>query len=213
MLRPLLALLPGVACFGLIATAAAAPKFSISFPRGRSAAPLDGRLLLVLSTDGSAEPRTQINDSPKTQMIFGIDVDGLSPGQAAVVDESAFGYPVRSLAQVRPGDYFVQAVLQRYETFHRADGHTVKLPMDRGEGQHWNLAPGNLYSKPQKVSLKSGGEPVQIVLDQIIPPIPEPQDTKYIRHLRIQSDLLTKFWGRPMFLSAVVLVPWGFDEH
>src|SRR5215469_13953163 len=212
MLRPLLALLPGVACFGLIATAAAAPKFSISFPRGRSAAPLDGRLLLVLSTDGSAEPRTQINDSPKTQMIFGIDVDGLSPGQAAVVDESAFGYPVRSLAQVRPGDYFVQAVLQRYETFHRADGHTVKLPMDRGEGQHWNLAPGNLYSKPQKVTITATTSET-ISLTEEIPPVALPKDTKFVRHIRIQSQLLTRFWGRPMFLGANILLPAGFEDH
>jgi hypothetical protein len=149
MLRPLLALAAGAV---LIVPSEAASKFSISFPRERSAVPLDGRLLLLLSTDGSAEPRNQIDDSPKTQMIFGIDVESLAPGQTAVVDESAFGYPVRSLAQVKPGDYFIQAVLHRYETFHRADGHTVKLPMDRGEGQHWNQAPGNLYSKPRKIS-------------------------------------------------------------
>jgi hypothetical protein len=106
----------------------------------------------------------------------------------------------------------VQVGLHRYETFHRADGHTVKLPMDRGEGQHWNLAPGNLYSTPQKVTL-GGGTTVTVSLDKEIPPIEEPKDTKYIRHLKIQSALLTKFWGRPMFLSANVLVPEGFDEH
>ncbi len=38
-------------------------------------------------------------------------------------------------------------------------------------------------------------------------------DTKYVRHIRIQSALLTKFWGRPMYLSAIVLVPEGFDSH
>ena len=107
----------------------------------------------------------------------------------------------------------MQAVLHRYETFRRADGHTLKLPMDRGEGQHWNLAPGNLYSTPRKVSLGTAGDPVAIALDMEIPPIPEPKDTKYIRHLKIQSALLTKFWGRPMFLSANVLVPEGFDTH
>ena len=106
----------------------------------------------------------------------------------------------------------MQVVLHRYETFHRADGHTVTLPMDRGEGQHWNLAPGNLYSQPKKVTLGVGA-PVAIVLDQQIPAIPPPRDTKYIRHLKIQSQLLTKFWGRPMFLSANVLVPEGFDTH
>ncbi len=60
--------------------------------------------------------------------------------------------PSASLHDVAPGDYYVQVVLHRYETFHRSDGHTVKLPIDRGEGQHWNLSPGNLYSKPQKIT-------------------------------------------------------------
>jgi len=197
----------------LAAVAAAAPKFSVSFPRERSTSPLDGRLLLVLSTDPSAEPRMQINDTPKTQMIFGVDIDSLAPGKPVIVDDTAFGYPVRRLSQVPPGEYYVQAVLHRYETFHRSDGHTVKLPMDRGEGQHWNIAPGNLFSKPRKLAIGSSGGAIAIALTEEIPPIPAPKDTKYIRHVKIQSQLLTKFWGRPMFLGAIILVPEGFDQH
>jgi Putative esterase len=188
-------------------------RFSVSFAREQSAGPLDGRILLLLSTDGSAEPRTQISDSPRTQMIFGLDVDSLKPGQSVTVDDAAYGYPVRYLHDVPSGEYFVQVVLHRYETFHRADGDTVKLPMDRGEGQHWNLAPGNLYSKPQKIILRAASAPVSIALDQVIAPLPDPEDTPYIRHIKIRSELLTKFWGRPMFLSANILVPEGFDAH
>jgi hypothetical protein len=194
------------------AASGSGPKFEIAFPRERSAQPLDGRLLLLLSTDPSEEPRMQINISPNTQMVFGIDVDGLAPDKVVVVDAEAYGYPVRSLRDVKPGEYHVQAVLHRYETFHRSDGHTIKLPLDRGEGQHWNIAPGNLYSKPQKITL-GGDASFNIILDQEIPSIPAPADTKYIKHVKIQSDLLTKFWGRPMFLGANVLVPEGFDEH
>ena len=168
-------------------------------------------MLLLLSTDPSEEPRMQINDTPESQMVFGIDIDGLEPGQAVVVDDKAWGYPIRSLHDVPPGEYYVQALLNRYETLHRADGKTVKLAMDRGEGQHWNLAPGNLYSRPVKMAIGNSSAPVQILLDQEIPAIPVPADTKFVRHIKIQSQLLTKFWGRPMFLSAVVLVPWGFD--
>jgi len=188
-------------------------RFAVSFPAAQSATALDGRLLLVLSTDGSAEPRLQISNTSKTQMVFGLDVDGMKPGESVSVDDAAFGFPQRYLHDVPAGEYFVQVVLHRYETFHRADGYTVKLPMDRGEGQHWQLAPGNLYSKPQKITLRPGGDPIAIVLDQLIAPIPEPKDTPYIRHIRIQSELLTKFWGRPIFLSANILVPEGFDAH
>ena len=49
-------------------------------------------------------------------------------------------FPVQDLP---PGEYRVQALLNRYETFHRGDGHTVSLPPDQGEGQHWNTKPGN----------------------------------------------------------------------
>jgi hypothetical protein len=190
-----------------------AQSFSVSFPKERSARPLDGRVLLLLSNDASAEPRMQIDDTPRSQMIFGVTVDALAPEASATVDASAPGYPIRSLRDVPPGEYTVQAVLNLYETFHRSDGSTVKLHMDQGEGQHWNITPGNLYSKPMKITVKPGAAPIAISLTEEIPPIPESKDTKYIRHLKIQSALLTKFWGRPMYLSAIVLVPEGFDEH
>jgi hypothetical protein len=190
------------------------PEFALSVPVERSGGrPLDGRMLLLLSTDSSAEPRMQISLSPNTQMVFGVDVDALPSGQNVTVDEHADGYPVRSLCDVKPGEYFVQAIFHRYETFHRSDGHTVKLPMDRGEGQHWNIAPGNLYSRPAKITIGPGTPRTLIVLDQEIPPITPPADTKYIRHIKIKSEVLSKFWGRPMYIGANVLVPEGFDEH
>jgi len=216
-LRPLYSTLICLTCFVFALPSVAASqteaRFSISFTKAHGDQPIDGRLLLLLSDDSSAEPRMQIGESPRSQMVFGMDVEAMRPGQAVIVDQSAFGYPVRNLRDVPAGEYYVQAVLHRYETFHRADGHMVKLPMDRGEGQHWNLAPGNLYSTPRKISLAASSGIISIVLEQEIPPIPPPEDTKYIRHLKIQSQLLTKFWGRPMYLSANVLVPEGFDTH
>jgi len=56
-------------------------------------------------------------------------------------------------------------------------------------------------------------EVIHISLDSEIPPIPDPPETKYIKHVKIQSKLLTEFWGRPMYLGAHVLLPEGFDEH
>lgn len=184
----------------------AGPRFSISFPESASKERLDGRLLLLISTDNSKEPRLQISEDLSTQQVFGVDVDGLKPGQAATLDATAPGYPLGSLAQVPTGEYWVQALLHRYETFHRKDGHTVKLPMDRGEGQQWNRAPGNLYSTPRKIKITADtGEAIQLQLDQVIPPLAPPKDTKYVKHVSIQSKLLTDFWGRPMYLGAPAL--------
>jgi len=105
--------------FAAAAAFAAGPAFNVSFPKERSATPLAGRLLLILSTDPSSEPRLQIDNTPKTQMLFGMDVDSLAPGQSARMDDTAWGYPVRSLSQIKPGEYYVQTILHRYETFHR----------------------------------------------------------------------------------------------
>jgi hypothetical protein len=189
-------------------------RFTVRYAAAKDAGPLDGRLLLMLSNaEGEEEPRFQVSDGPETQLLFGIDVNGWKPGEDAVFDASVLGYPLDSLADVPPGTYRVQALLHKYETFRRSDGHTVKLPMDRGEGQQWNRAPGNLYSTPRSITITPQGGTIAVDLDQVIPPIPPPADTKYIRHERIQSERLTKFWGRPMHLGAHVLLPWGFDEH
>ena len=128
-------------------------QITVSFPASVSPKPLDGRVLLLLSTDPAKEPRMQIDDSPRSQIVFGTTVDRLAPDQAVTITNEAAGYPIRSLEQVPAGDYYVQAVLNIYQTFHRSNGTTVKLAPDRGEGQHWNLAPGNLYSKPVKVHI------------------------------------------------------------
>jgi hypothetical protein len=212
-----LALLALVVCEALpVAAADARLRFAVRYPQSLAAGPLDGRLLLLLSTDPSAEPRFQVRDTnvPKSQQVFGIDVLGWKPGEARLFDGSVLGFPAESLAAVKPGRYRVQALLHRYETFRRADGHVVMLPMDRGEGQQWNRAPGNLLSAPREIEVDpTRDDTLAIELDQVIPEIKPPADTRYVKHIRIQSERLTKFWGRPMHLGAVVLLPHGFDEH
>lgn len=186
-------------------------KFSISFAEGKSKEPIDGRIFLMISDDESNEPRFQINESANTQLIFGVDVDGLKPGESALIDSSVFGYPLKSIVDIPTGEYWIQALINRYDTFHLANGHVVKLPPDNGEGQKWNIKPGNLFSIPQKVFIDN--RTIKIVLDQEIPPVTTPKETKYIKHIKIQSKLLTEFWGKPMYLGANILLPEGFEEH
>lgn len=191
-------------------------RFEITFPAERSRAPLDGRLLVFISTDTSSEPRFQVNDAPGTQQVFGVDVENWKPGETRVVDATAFGYPLRSLAEVPRATYRVQALINRYETFHRSDGHTVKLPPDKGEGQQYARKPGNLYARPRSLVIDPArGEVVRLALDQEIPPVDDfaKQETKYVKYVKIRSERLSKFWGRDTYLAAWVLLPWEFDEH
>ena len=211
----ILLVVPSASAFAQGADVPNPPRFEITYPADKGPGPFDGRLLLIVSNDFSAEPRFQLSDTGlKTQLVFGIDVLGWKPGEKAVIDSTVLGFPLDSLKDIPDGSYQVQALLHKYETFRRSDGHVVKLPMDRGEGQQWNRAPGNLVSTARKVDLgPKGSKGVTIALDQVIPPIPPPKDTKYIRHERIKSELLTKFWGRDMHLGAVLILPAGFDEH
>ncbi len=174
---------------------------------------IQGRVLLFLSNNNLDEPRFQTNDKSSTAFVFGVDIKSKSSSKT-IIDSKTFGYPVKSLDQIPPGEYFIQALLHKYETFNLKTGHTVQLPMDRGEGQRWHSAPGNYYSKVKKISLDpKKRKSIKIFLDQIIPEIVPPSDTKYVKHIKIESRLLSEFWGRPMHLGAHVLLPEGFDDH
>jgi hypothetical protein len=215
-------------------TKPAAQCFEVSFPKEMSAAPLDGHVLLLLSNNDEKEPRFQISFmTADSQQVFGVDVDALTPGSPAVFDAATLGYPAESLNDIPAGDYWVQAVLNIYDTFHLSNGRTLKLPPDKGEGQHWMVKPGNLYSKPQKIYLDPKSPlTLRISLTEKMPSVADnPKvvdsvvgwsaanddhtivDNKWVKHIHIQSDMLTKFWGRPTYLGAVVLLPDGWEDH
>jgi hypothetical protein len=194
----------------------AGPSFAVRFPLARSAVPLDGRLILLLSRDFNREPREHVDpDEPlSSPFIFGQNVAAMSPGRALIMGEGAFGWPAGKLSQVPAGDYLVQAVLNRYETFHLADGRVLQLPPDQGEGQQWARKPGNLYSTPVRVHIDPlHPQRTSLSLDREIEPIAPKTDSEFIRHVRIRSELLSRFWGRDVFIGAHVLVPKDFDKH
>ena len=168
----------------------------------------------MISADTTGEPRTQVSDAATTAQVFGVDVDDWRAGATRTVDATAFGYPLRSLSSVPPGRYRVQAMINRYQTYRRSDGHTVKLPPDKWEGQQYANKPGNLYSRAVNLTL-SRTSTIPLVLDQEIPPVADfaQRGTKYVKYLRIKSDLLSKFWGTDTYLGAWVLLPEGFDSH
>tara|TARA_R110002012_G_scaffold51138_1_gene132188 strand:- start:73456 stop:75195 length:1740 start_codon:yes stop_codon:yes gene_type:complete len=189
-------------------------NISVSYSDSFSVDNLDGRLLLIFADDNKEEPRFQVTYNVKAQPVFGKNIDQLKPNEKVIFSNTDFGFPYESISDLKPGEYYVQAVLHTYETFNLATGHTVKLPMDNGEGQQWNKSPGNLYSKPIKIEITENAFPeIHIVMDQVIPPIKEPEDTEWIKHIKMKSDLLSEFWGRDIYLGAHVLLPKGFDEH
>ncbi|MEZ5417054.1 MAG: alpha/beta hydrolase-fold protein [Vicinamibacterales bacterium] len=180
-------------------------KVEITVPASVRSTPLTGRVYFIVARSGDREPRLQIGRTGTP--FFGRDVENLAPGQAAVIDASDLGTPVASLKDLPPGDYVVQAFVNLYSEFQRADGHTVWMHDDQWEGQHWNVSPGNLYSQPQTVRIDATTERIRLSTDQVIGPAAVPADTAFVKRLKLQSPLLTKFWGRPIFLGATVLLP------
>lgn len=190
------------------------PTFSIRFDPELAEVGQDGRLLLMLATHQDDEPRFLINNSADTQLIFGLNVENWQAGTPIVVDDSARGFPLDDLTQVPAGTYYVQVLLNRYKNFTLANGKVVSLPPDQGEGQQWNRKPGNFLSDPVEIEI---GNPdsgtVELVLDRVIPEITPPEDTAFVKHIRMRSKLLSDFWGEDVYLGAHVLLPRGFDEH
>jgi hypothetical protein len=196
-------------------TSASQPiEVAISLSDALNSEPLDGRLLLIFADNKDKEPRFQVSEGLKAQPIFGMNVENFDATKTIVFNEEVFGFPYESISDIKPGEYYVQALLHTYETFNLATGQTVKLPMDNGEGQQWKTSPGNLYSTPFKIVITDKGiENFKVVLDQIIPPIEAPEDTKWIKHIKMKSELLSEFWGRDTYLGAHILLPKGFEEH
>lgn len=205
--------LASVLSLALLASPLAAQRVEVSFPSGVMAKPVTGRVILIVARDSTPEPRFRAGSYGGTQPFYGLDVSALAPGAVAVIDSTTSAYPM-NLAQLPPGDYFVQAVLNVYTQFHRADGHVIWAHMDQWEGQQWNRSPGNLVSDVRRVRVDAG-KPlnVKLTLDHVIPPVAVPPDTKWVKRVKIQSKLLSEFWGQPMYIGATILLPAGYDEN
>ena len=190
------------------------PRFEISFPASAHGQPIAGRVFVVVTDTNKPEPILQAGSWELRSPFFGADVSQLKPGAEAVIDAKTPGYPLKSLRHIPAGDYYVQALVNVYTECHRSDGHTIWVHMDHWEGQQFNRSPGNLYSAVERVHLDPrAGYDVKLSLDHVIPPVKMPADTEWVKHIKIQSPMLTKFWGQPIYLGATVLLPKGYDAH
>jgi hypothetical protein len=213
MIKQLL-LSSGMVISVLAAAPSAAETFRVTLPSSGIDASNDGRMLLVITPDGKTEPRFQVGADNLGAQVFGVNVEGLKPGGAAMIGTGVLGYPAEDMASLPKGDYFVQGIFHKYQTYRLGNGKVVKLPAARGAGQNWRKEPGNIISKPVRMSFDPAraGE-IVIPLDTVLPAIAEAKDSEFIRHFKIRSERLSKFWGTDVFIRGHVLVPKDFDKH
>jgi S-formylglutathione hydrolase FrmB len=168
-------------------------RFEITVAPGLLKKPTDGRLLVVLGK-GDGEPRRTIGRTGMTTPpVLGADADAFEAGKVGVVDGAAEIFPIESLSKLPAGEYSVQAVFDW--------NPDLRLPN----------APGNLYSKPQKVKLDpAAGFNVKLELTEQVPEERIPRDTDTVKYLKFESKLLSDFHGRPMFLRTGISLPREF---
>jgi hypothetical protein len=172
-------------------------RFEVTIAPGLTGAPQSGRLFVVMSSKSLPEPRltigrTGLDASP----VFARDIANFASGVIGKIDEKCAAFPLDSLARLPAGDYFIQALF---------DSNLDLRSLN---------APGNLYSKARKVHLDPAqGSTVQLELTEKVPPEQLPPDTDFVKYVRIQSKLLSKFHGRPIYLRAGVILPRGFDSE
>ena len=198
----------------LCLSAQTGPRFEVVVPRAAHAQPITGRVYVILSRKQSTNLLDAIGDWEQETPFFGADVNALGPGDPGVIDGSTPGYPLHNLKDIPAGDYYVQALVNVYTEFHRADGHTVWAHMDQWEGQQFNKSPGNLYSDVQQVHLDPAkGYDIKLEAGKVLPPVEVPTDTPWVKHIKFESKLLSAFWGRPIYLGATVVLPKDYELH
>lgn len=154
-----------------------------------------GRLFIVIAKSGSPEPRDLIGEAgADAPVMLGQDVKGFGPGAVSTVTKSAATFPISSLDTLPPGDYFVQAVLHS----------NIDLNSPN--------APGDAYSDPRRVHLTSGAGMIELQLNHAVPAERMPPEDQYVRYVRIQSSLLSRFYGRSIYLRAGLILPRGYDS-
>jgi len=148
----------------------------------------DGRLYLFISPTNQPAPRQQTWPRYDNH-IFAQQLTGSFPteGVRFDADQQLAASSELRLADFPAGTYHVQALY---------DQHTEVSAIN---------AAGNLYSEVQTLSLKAPAK-LAITLTQSIEES-TPTDTRFIKFIRMQSDTLSQWWDKPMYVNFSALQP------
>lgn len=170
--------------------------FEVSFPKETLAEPFSGRVVVFLAKPGGrGEPRNGPNwFSP--QPMFAADFANIAPGTPMRIDTStSIAFPPRPETPAS-GTWQVQAVIDR-----NLGGRTI------------GGSPGNLYSDPQTLELTGdSGAVVSLVCDRVVEERAFNESAR-VKELRVESKLLSKFYGRKTTLNASIALPEEWEKE
>jgi S-formylglutathione hydrolase FrmB len=170
-------------------------------------APVSGRLLIFLK-QGSADKEVTVSEfDPQATWVAAREIHNLAPGASIEFDADEIAFP-RPFSALAPGTYEAQAVLDVDHT----SNYGGRNPND------WispvvalaSFIPGagpepvftldhHAEDNPRRAQMMAAMKP------QAKPGIAEEED--------FQSPLLTRFWGRPTYIKAWVILPPGYDPQ
>jgi hypothetical protein len=175
-------------------------RFEVTLARSLPSNGYSGRLLIALSRKERPEPRLTVGEAAlEAPYVFGCDVTNLAFGAVASVGQNAASFPINSLAELPEGDYYAQAVLD--------SSHDLRAVN----------ASGNLYGDVRKTQVAKSNAIIHLELNRAVPEEPMPEDADLVKFIKLQSKLLSKFHGHPMFLRAGIILPRDYaaetDRH
>jgi S-formylglutathione hydrolase FrmB len=169
-------------------------EFSVSIADGLLQTPFTGRVVVYLSTMRS-EPRFGPNWF-NPQPAFSQKFKNIGPNEPMVIGQDAIGGVPGSMRDLKAGEYTVQAVVD----------------LNLG-GRSIGESPGNLYSVPKRAYIGPLSDSVikiectKVVADKLF------KDTPAAKAARMQSKLLSAFYGRPANMRAAVILPESYDKE
>ncbi|HWE36544.1 MAG TPA: alpha/beta hydrolase-fold protein [Isosphaeraceae bacterium] len=172
-------------------------RFEVRAAEGKIEKPVDGRMLVLLGRPGRGEPRKTAGQTGlDATIVVGADAKGFGPGSAVVLDAACATFPIDKLDRLSAGTYDVQAVLHRNRDL---------LLLN---------APGDLYSKARRLRVDPAeGGTIRLELTEEVPAERLPADSEHVRYIKVRSERLGAFHGRPIFLRAAVILPRDFDRE
>lgn len=162
-------------------------RFTVRYPASAFEGPFSGRVIVSLSKT-SPQPRLGPNwfrPEPMFSQVF----QNVKPDTAMRFDNTAVHFPA-DLAELTPGEYLVQAVLDR----------------NLG-GRQFGSSIGNLYGDAVKVVIDPKSQvDIPLLCDKVVRETPF-VETETVKEVRLESKLLSAFYGRPTMLHAAIALP------
>ncbi|CAK4033811.1 Hypothetical predicted protein [Lecanosticta acicola] len=205
-------------------------QLKLSLADGLVSSSVTGRVLVLFAPLG-VDPLASTDVASTPDYFYGKNVFNLNAGDTVTLSGGSgsdtsygvWGFPNASLDDLPTGQYTVQAFLNRYETVTRSDGSQISVRFPCGDGQPPIDAPGSLLTPVTNITISGNSQTVKLTFDDTVPPLTfygkeiggclqgNFNDTELLKHIKIRSDALSKFWNRDMYVGATVLLPHGYQ--